>query len=398
MSFLGSFMTFLSDFLDPFFGASAAAAAIVVCTLAVRLALHPLARAAVRGERVRARLAPRMAELQGRHGRDPERLRRELGRAAGAGGCFAGGGLSADGAPASGVLRDVPPLHQGRGAVGAHVAGCAAGRELVRGSGCGRCLRRVRGWCMGPCSCWSVRWRRGRTCVRAGSRRRRPGWRRSVRRRGSGVAGSRPVPVLRCRVRRRPLHAAAVVRDAGHRRGRAAGGCLVRGHEHDVDGVGACGAGCGTPGGRRIAAAVHYLNTGLWTELPLGGSAVPFQTTRAAGCLRSSRDQGSGTMKLLRVGPVGEERPALLDESGVLRDLSGVVPDIDGALLADEAALGRVRDAAGAAGRLPALDPDGTAGRAAARPGSARSSASGSTTTTTPGRRAPRSPRSRSSS
>jgi YidC/Oxa1 family membrane protein insertase len=80
MSFLGSFMTFLADFLGPFFGASAAAAAIVVCTLAVRLALHPLARAAVRGERVRARLAPRMAELQGRHGRDPERLRRELGR------------------------------------------------------------------------------------------------------------------------------------------------------------------------------------------------------------------------------------------------------------------------------------------------------------------------------
>ncbi|WP_314175476.1 fumarylacetoacetate hydrolase family protein [Streptomyces winkii] len=64
-------------------------------------------------------------------------------------------------------------------------------------------------------------------------------------------------------------------------------------------------------------------------------------------------------MKLLRVGPVGAERPALLDEAGVLRDLSGVVPDIDGALLADDAALARVRDAAAAPAELPALDADG---------------------------------------
>ena len=64
-------------------------------------------------------------------------------------------------------------------------------------------------------------------------------------------------------------------------------------------------------------------------------------------------------MKLLRVGPVGAERPALLDGSGVLRDLSGVVPDIDGALLADGAALARVRDAAAAAGELPSLETAG---------------------------------------
>ncbi|WP_037619148.1 fumarylacetoacetate hydrolase family protein [Streptomyces aureus] len=63
-------------------------------------------------------------------------------------------------------------------------------------------------------------------------------------------------------------------------------------------------------------------------------------------------------MKLLRVGTAGTERPALLDAEGTLRDLSGLVPDIDGALLADEAALGRVRSAA-AAGELPELDPDG---------------------------------------
>ncbi len=64
-------------------------------------------------------------------------------------------------------------------------------------------------------------------------------------------------------------------------------------------------------------------------------------------------------MKLLRVGPAGAERPALLDESGVLRDLSAVVGDIDGALLGDGAALGRVREAAGSAGELPALEPAG---------------------------------------
>ncbi|MFB6958536.1 fumarylacetoacetate hydrolase family protein [Streptomyces sp. NPDC056309] len=64
-------------------------------------------------------------------------------------------------------------------------------------------------------------------------------------------------------------------------------------------------------------------------------------------------------MKLLRVGTAGAERPALLDATGVLRDLSGIVPDIDGSLLADEAALGRIRDAA-AAGELPALDGAGS--------------------------------------
>ncbi|HWM38241.1 MAG TPA: membrane protein insertase YidC [Streptomyces sp.] len=79
MSFFSSFVAYLSDVLGPFFGASATAAAIVVFTLCVRLALHPLVRAAVRGERARARLAPHMAELQRKYGKDPERLRRALG-------------------------------------------------------------------------------------------------------------------------------------------------------------------------------------------------------------------------------------------------------------------------------------------------------------------------------
>jgi 2-keto-4-pentenoate hydratase/2-oxohepta-3-ene-1,7-dioic acid hydratase in catechol pathway len=39
-------------------------------------------------------------------------------------------------------------------------------------------------------------------------------------------------------------------------------------------------------------------------------------------------------VKLLRVGPTGSERPALLSEDGTLHDLSGVTPDIDGDFLA----------------------------------------------------------------
>ncbi|TMV54998.1 fumarylacetoacetate hydrolase family protein, partial [Thioclava sp. BHET1] len=38
-------------------------------------------------------------------------------------------------------------------------------------------------------------------------------------------------------------------------------------------------------------------------------------------------------MKLLRHGPVGSEKPGLLDNEGRIRDLSGVVPDIAGAVL-----------------------------------------------------------------
>jgi 2-keto-4-pentenoate hydratase/2-oxohepta-3-ene-1,7-dioic acid hydratase in catechol pathway len=64
------------------------------------------------------------------------------------------------------------------------------------------------------------------------------------------------------------------------------------------------------------------------------------------------------TMKLLRVGTAGAERPALLDAEGTLRDLSGLVDDIDGALLVDDGALGRVR-AAAESGELPALDATG---------------------------------------
>ena len=41
-------------------------------------------------------------------------------------------------------------------------------------------------------------------------------------------------------------------------------------------------------------------------------------------------------MKLLRYGAPGAEKPALLDQDGVIRDLSGVISDVAGAALSDE--------------------------------------------------------------
>lgn len=48
-------------------------------------------------------------------------------------------------------------------------------------------------------------------------------------------------------------------------------------------------------------------------------------------------------MKLLRYGPVGAEKPAILDAEGQMRDLSGIVSDISGAVLAD-ASLDKIRE------------------------------------------------------
>ena len=47
-------------------------------------------------------------------------------------------------------------------------------------------------------------------------------------------------------------------------------------------------------------------------------------------------------MKLLRYGPPGQEKPGLLDASGILRDLSSMVGDISGDTLSD-AGLDRLR-------------------------------------------------------
>jgi 2-keto-4-pentenoate hydratase/2-oxohepta-3-ene-1,7-dioic acid hydratase in catechol pathway len=73
-------------------------------------------------------------------------------------------------------------------------------------------------------------------------------------------------------------------------------------------------------------------------------------------------------MRLLRVGPVGAERPAAYDADGVLRDLSSLVPEIDGRLLADSALLGRVVSAL-SDGSLPVVLDDLRVGAPIARPG-----------------------------
>jgi YidC/Oxa1 family membrane protein insertase len=64
--------------LAPLLGGLAAAAAIVVFTMLIRLALLPLSYYAVRGERARTRLLPQVQELQRRHAKDPQRLQREI--------------------------------------------------------------------------------------------------------------------------------------------------------------------------------------------------------------------------------------------------------------------------------------------------------------------------------
>jgi YidC/Oxa1 family membrane protein insertase len=68
----------LAGALAPLPGGLAAAAAIVAFTIMVRLLVLPLGYYAFRGERARARLAPRVQELYRRHSKQPERLQREL--------------------------------------------------------------------------------------------------------------------------------------------------------------------------------------------------------------------------------------------------------------------------------------------------------------------------------
>ncbi|WP_119731243.1 membrane protein insertase YidC [Thermomonospora amylolytica] len=68
----------LTRALEPVAAGGAAVLAIALFTMAARTLLLPLGVAAARGERARARLAPRIRELHRRHGKDPERLRREL--------------------------------------------------------------------------------------------------------------------------------------------------------------------------------------------------------------------------------------------------------------------------------------------------------------------------------
>ncbi|KAB8172905.1 fumarylacetoacetate hydrolase family protein [Microbispora catharanthi] len=72
-------------------------------------------------------------------------------------------------------------------------------------------------------------------------------------------------------------------------------------------------------------------------------------------------------MKLLRVGPVGEERPCVLAPDGRVFDLSSLTADIDGAFLS-EGGVERVRSAL-AEGGLPEAGPYERVGAPVARPG-----------------------------
>ncbi|MFD9027442.1 YidC/Oxa1 family membrane protein insertase [Streptomyces parvulus] len=78
MSVFASLVEHLADLLQPLFGASAAAAAVVLFTALVRLLVHPLSRAAARGQKARAALQPEIAELRRKHAKNPERLQRAV--------------------------------------------------------------------------------------------------------------------------------------------------------------------------------------------------------------------------------------------------------------------------------------------------------------------------------
>ena len=68
----------LAGILTPLLSGLAAAAAIVLFTMGVRLLLLPLSYRAMRGMDAQARLAPRVQALQKEHAGHPDRLQREL--------------------------------------------------------------------------------------------------------------------------------------------------------------------------------------------------------------------------------------------------------------------------------------------------------------------------------
>ncbi|WP_030667072.1 YidC/Oxa1 family membrane protein insertase [Streptomyces cellulosae] len=78
MSVFADLVQHLADLLQPLFGATAAAAAIILFTALVRLLVHPLSRAAARGQKARTRLQPKIAELRNKHAKNPEKLQKAV--------------------------------------------------------------------------------------------------------------------------------------------------------------------------------------------------------------------------------------------------------------------------------------------------------------------------------
>ncbi|WP_405736553.1 YidC/Oxa1 family membrane protein insertase [Streptomyces sp. NBC_00028] len=78
MSVFATLVEHLADLLHPLLGASAAAGAIVLFTACVRLLVHPLSRAAARGQKARTALQPKIAELRKKHAKSPEKLQKAV--------------------------------------------------------------------------------------------------------------------------------------------------------------------------------------------------------------------------------------------------------------------------------------------------------------------------------
>ncbi|MFE7761918.1 YidC/Oxa1 family membrane protein insertase [Streptomyces sp. NPDC057438] len=78
MSVFADLVGHLADLLQPLFHASATAFAIVLFTALVRLLVHPLSRAAARGQRARVALQPQIAELRKKHAKNPEKLQKAM--------------------------------------------------------------------------------------------------------------------------------------------------------------------------------------------------------------------------------------------------------------------------------------------------------------------------------
>lgn len=69
-------LTALSDALEPLAGSAAAAVAVILVTLLVRTLLIPVGISQAKAEQSRARLAPKLRELQKKHKKNPEQLQR----------------------------------------------------------------------------------------------------------------------------------------------------------------------------------------------------------------------------------------------------------------------------------------------------------------------------------
>ncbi|WP_327118249.1 YidC/Oxa1 family membrane protein insertase [Streptomyces sp. NBC_01341] len=78
MSAFASLVGAFADLLQPLFHHASTAAAIILFTALVRLAVHPLSRAAARGQKARTKLQPQIAELRKKHAKSPDKMQKAL--------------------------------------------------------------------------------------------------------------------------------------------------------------------------------------------------------------------------------------------------------------------------------------------------------------------------------